>query len=191
MSLRISSGRLKGRTLSAPAGIRPTESRVREAFFDALGAGVEGLRFLDLFAGSGAMGLEAWSRGAKHVTWVDSNRRWGKCLEEVARSFGVFDSTFVTARLPEQWDRLPDTTPWDVVFADPPYDFGAYGPLLESAATAVVAGGIVCVEHRRRVELPDERRGLVKDDERGYGVCSLSYYSPSAPGSPRVGSVAE
>jgi len=121
--MRITGGRLRGRRIKAPAGVvRPTQDRVKEALFAMLGTRVAGVRFLDLFAGSGAVGLEAWSRGAGFVCWVESDRRVLSVLkgnvehlcESGVRISGCDAVGFVKKRFAGRQ--------FDIIFADPPYD---------------------------------------------------------------------
>ncbi len=122
---RIIGGVARGRRLATPKGdrTRPTSDRVREALFSSVESwcgSLHGLRFLDLYAGSGAVGLEAWSRGAAHVTLVEHDRRTAGIVSANARDLGcpvaqVVASTALTAL------ARPPAAPYDVVFADPPY----------------------------------------------------------------------
>ncbi|MCF6191869.1 MAG: RsmD family RNA methyltransferase, partial [Candidatus Hydrothermae bacterium] len=98
MQLRILGGALQGRALiRLPGDVRPTQSRIRRAIFDALGSSVEGARVLDLFAGSGALGLEALSRGAEKVVLVERNRALTRRLRDLVRAWGVVDRVRVVA----------------------------------------------------------------------------------------------
>jgi 16S rRNA (guanine(966)-N(2))-methyltransferase RsmD len=121
---RIVAGTLGGRRIAAPpgAGTRPTSDRVREALFSALEAGTElaGARFLDLYAGSGAVGLEALSRGAEHALLVEADPKAAKLVRENAATLGLTGARVRTERV----ERLAEGTadaPYDVIFADPPY----------------------------------------------------------------------
>ncbi|MBI3987315.1 MAG: RsmD family RNA methyltransferase, partial [Lentisphaerae bacterium] len=142
--MRITGGVLGGRRLRVPSGpVRPTQDRVREALFSSLAAFIPGARVLDLFAGSGAVGLEALSRGAAFVCWVESNRRVFAVLHENIRTLAGdasarmgpkedagglppgIDPAVAGLVLREALDFLsaaPPEAPFDLVFADPPYD---------------------------------------------------------------------
>jgi 16S rRNA (guanine966-N2)-methyltransferase len=166
-------GALRGRGLVVPPGARPTEGRVREALFSIWSDRLENARVLDLFAGSGVVGLEAVSRGALSVLAVDDNLRVVKILEENASRLGERIEVRRLA-LPAGLARL--TGPFDLVFADPPYAFEAYGELLAGVLRLLAPDGEVVVEHSTRRELPLEAGPLVRVDVRRYGESSLSFY---------------
>jgi 16S rRNA (guanine966-N2)-methyltransferase len=136
--LRIIGGRWRGRRLHFPAaaGLRPTPDRVRETVFNWLQGEVEGARCLDLFAGSGALGLEAASRGAAQVTMVERDRRVAAALQENLRLLQAEDARVVTADA-MAFLRRPAPAPFDLVFLDPPYHQGWVG----RCAEALAAGG--------------------------------------------------
>jgi 16S rRNA (guanine966-N2)-methyltransferase len=148
-ALRVTAGTLRGRRVPVPRGdVRPTSERARQAFFNMLGARIVGSRFLDLFAGSGIFSFEAVSRGAATATAVDSDRRNVESIGRLARQWDVpvnpirSDAIATIKRLEE---------PFDVVFADPPYDFGEYDDLLKAIDRMPLAPDpVVAVEHRKR-----------------------------------------
>jgi 16S rRNA (guanine966-N2)-methyltransferase len=171
--VRVTGGSFKGRGLAVPPGARPTEGRVREALFSMWGDLLDGARVLDLFAGSGVVGLEALSRGALDVLFVDDSLQAVKTLQENAAQLGER----IEARklsLPAGLARL--SGPYDLVFADPPYAFAEYGILLAGIAPLLAPDGEVVVEHSTRKELPIEIGSLVRTDVRRYGESSLSFY---------------
>jgi 16S rRNA (guanine966-N2)-methyltransferase len=148
--MRIVAGTARGRKLVAPDGVdtRPTGDRVREAVFNALFSlddAVAGARVLDLFAGTGALGLEAVSRGAAHVTFVERNPKVIRCLEANVVGTGA-DPAAITVVRAEALDWLArrgggtDTAPFDVALLDPPYDFAGWAALLDAlpATLAVI-----------------------------------------------------
>ncbi len=161
--LRITSGSLGGRQLKSPPGeTRPTQDKVRQAIFSGLGDFVIGARVLDLFAGSGALGMEAWSRGAESVTWVESDRRTLEVLKENLRQLcpdaggkakcvgaDVFKFLEFSGRGllgPRAVAGAPDAKPagqFDLVLADPPYDRGGTERWLEKTLPALEAGPIL------------------------------------------------
>jgi 16S rRNA (guanine966-N2)-methyltransferase len=159
--LRIIGGRHRGRRLRFPPGvdIRPTPDRVRETLFNWLQPRIAGARVLDLFAGSGALGLEALSRGAAHATFVETDRRAAAAIESVASEWR--ETAVVQVADASTWLRqAAGTVPFDIVFLDPPYDAN----LLAAAAAGLVSGGLLAadariyVEHRAReslASLPD------------------------------------
>jgi 16S rRNA (guanine966-N2)-methyltransferase len=154
--LRIIAGRHRGRRLRFPAGveIRPTPDRVRETLFNWLQPRIDQSRVLDLFAGSGALGLEALSRGAAQVTFVEKDRRAAAAIEAIANDWQETNAR-VVCESAVSWlaARAPDA-PFDIVFLDPPYD----SDLLAAAAAALVGklapDARIYVERRARDPLP-------------------------------------
>jgi 16S rRNA (guanine966-N2)-methyltransferase len=134
--LRIIGGRHRGRRLRFPAGveIRPTPDRVRETLFNWLQPRMDGARVLDLFAGSGALGLEALSRGAAHVTFVEHDRRAAAAIKQLMEEWRETSATVVCTDA-AAWLKAATEAPFDIVFLDPPYD----AALLGEAAAALVA----------------------------------------------------
>jgi 16S rRNA (guanine966-N2)-methyltransferase len=155
--LRIIGGRHRGRRLRFPTGvdIRPTPDRVRETLFNWLQPRIAGARVLDLFAGSGALGLEALSRGAGAVTFVERERRAASAIETIAQEWQEGAATVVRADALD-WIARAGEPPFDIVFLDPPYD----SPLLAEAAVALTRHGRltadarIYVERRAREALP-------------------------------------
>lgn len=165
---RIIAGRAGGRRLQTPKGdqTRPTSDRVREALFSAIeswAGSLHDLRFLDLYAGSGAIGLEAWSRGAAAVTLVESDRRTADLVRANARSVGC-DVAEVVARPVAAVLAETARSSYDIVFADPPYpldDAMVADDLALLAAQGWLAdGALVIVERSRRSPEPMWPRGL-------------------------------
>ncbi len=134
--------------------IRPTPDRVRETLFNWLQPRIEQARVLDLFAGSGALGLEALSRGAAHVTFVEKDRRAAAAIEMVTREWGQENARVVCAGALEWLAAHDAEPPFDIVFLDPPYDSN----LLETAAGALAgrlgADARLYLERRARDALP-------------------------------------
>lgn len=152
--LRIVAGELGGRFVEAPPGrrSRPTREKVREAWFSALGPGLGGLRVVDLFAGSGALGLEALSRGAAHVHFVESDGRTASVLAGNVEALGVGDRVEVVRRDVARFldDREGDDAPaegrFDLALADPPYGSG-WPARLAGRMRRAPFSGLLCVEH--------------------------------------------
>jgi len=174
VSLRIVGGQLGGRRIEAPPGrsVRPTRERVREAWFSALGERIDGARVLDLFAGSGALGIEALSRGAALVHFVEADGRAYRVLRRNLESLGVEDR----ARLHRGdvfrlLDRLRAGPRFDVALADPPYGEGLAARLVDRFEREPFAG-LLCVEHA-----PSERLAGRPVRERTYGESTLSFFS--------------
>lgn len=179
MRLRIVSGELGGRFIEAPPGrtTRPTSSRVREAWFSALGDRVADARVLDLFAGSGALGLEALSRGAAHAHFVESDRRVLVTLRRNVEALGVEDrATLVPRDVFEYLEGVDDAEePFDLALADPPYATQATERLLERFAEGPFAS-LLCVEGTADGPAP---RGRAEWTRR-YGDTRLTFYSPES-----------
>ena len=149
-SLRITAGTLRGRRVPIPRGdVRPTSERARQAYFNIAGARISGARFLDLFAGSGIFAFEALSRGAASATAVDRERANLEAIRKTAASFGVHVDTV----LGDVLGPLKMPLAADLVYADPPYDFGRYDDLLRAIDALPLSGdALVAVEHRRHTE---------------------------------------
>jgi 16S rRNA (guanine(966)-N(2))-methyltransferase RsmD len=180
--LRIVAGALGGRRLVAPRGAstRPTSDRVREALFGILASrgAIEGARVLDLFAGTGALGLEALSRGAEHATFVESGRPALEAIRANVEALGVGDRAAVVASRVEAFARLgpSDRGPaFELVFADPPWrDLDAAIAALETlvGAGGLAPGGLIAIEHAARS--PEPRvTGVARIDARRYGDTAI------------------
>jgi 16S rRNA (guanine966-N2)-methyltransferase len=148
--LRIVGGRHRGRRLRFPAGveIRPTPDRVRETLFNWLQPRMDGARVLDLFAGSGALGLEALSRGAAEVLFVERDRRAAHAIVAVLSQWQESSATVVCDDALSWLARRDGGPPFDIVFLDPPYDAG----LLGEAAQALTQGGWLAADARIYLE---------------------------------------
>ncbi len=174
-SLRITGGTLRGRRVPVPAGdVRPTSERARQAYFNIVDDRLAGARFLDLFAGSGIFSLEAMSRGAGEALAVEQSRKQCAAIEATAQSLGVSVSTVSGDVL----EALPRTggAPFDLVFADPPYDYGRYDDLLGALAKAPLADdALVAVEHRRRTE-PFHDQQLRELRRAEYGEVWITFF---------------
>lgn len=141
--MRITGGTLRGRTFKVPkTDVRPTKEQVREAIFSSLGDRIVGARVLDLFAGTGALGLEAWSRGADRVCSVEQDRRVFSVLEENVRALCDPEGPAYSCASADVYrylkNRAPGDGPFDIVLADPPYDSGDNNALLEKTLRALI-----------------------------------------------------
>ncbi|HAS09340.1 MAG TPA: 16S rRNA (guanine(966)-N(2))-methyltransferase RsmD [Acidimicrobiaceae bacterium] len=179
--VRVVAGSVRGRRISAPPGTdtRPTTDRVREAMFNALGSlgAVDGAVVADLFAGSGALGIEALSRGAASAHFVESDRRAVAVIEENLSTLGLDDRGVVLRRPVEvALDDLP--VPLDLVLADPPYAFDGWAALLADLATRLAGDGLVVIESGRAVALPP---GWERVRERTYGGTVVLFARPEPP----------
>jgi 16S rRNA (guanine966-N2)-methyltransferase len=152
--VRIIAGRFRGRPLQAPAGqaTRPTADRVREALFSMLASRLgsfEGLRVADLYAGSGALGLEAISRGAAHTTFVEKDPKAQAAIKSNAAKLGIADHVRIVGGSALS---LPRSNVFDLIFADPPYAPGSGSAVVKSVSDAdwLAPGGWMAVETDRR-----------------------------------------
>jgi 16S rRNA (guanine966-N2)-methyltransferase len=180
---RIIGGAAGGRRIATPKGdqTRPTSDRVREALFSALeswSGSLHGLRFLDLYAGSGAVGLEAWSRGATGVTLVESDRRTAALIAGNARELGFREADVVAASVAATLTGAPPA-PYDLVFSDPPYPLDEEALARDLALLAgngwLARGALVVVERARRSPEPTWPPGLTLVREKKYGETRLWY----------------
>lgn len=179
-SIRITTGALRGRRVPVPPdGVRPTSERARQAFFNIVAPRIEGARFLDLFAGSGAFALEAASRGAASVLAVDASPWHVQRIETLAREWNAA----VRAVAGDVFDILRTSGTYDLAYADPPYDFKRYDDLLAALdASAISGGGIVAIEHRRRTEPFTVERNHLRFMRRAeYGEVWITLFERPSP----------
>jgi 16S rRNA (guanine(966)-N(2))-methyltransferase RsmD len=178
--MRVIAGAFKGRNLKSPPSmqVRPTSDRLRETLFNVIAGRVPDSRFLDLCAGSGAVGIEALSRGAAHATFVDRSRR----------SCQLIESNLELCRVPEEqrdiycaeaseFLKQNQSNPWDLIYLDPPYKEN-YLRLMEILGSAKLlnAGGLLVVEHHHKTELPESTGNLTRTRVLKQGDSSLSFY---------------
>ena len=188
--MRIIAGRLKGRRLAAPKGqaVRPTSDSLRETLFNVLGPSVESARVLDAFAGTGALGIEAWSRGASRVTFIERDRTAHATLVANLAACGlagdrpqlqphqedacvIIRGDFLSARA--------TGAPFDLVLLDPPYDIARLEDVMERAAASASAEGRLVLEHSRRRESPPAAGSFVRTRVLVAGDSALSFYERS------------
>lgn len=182
--MRIVAGSLKGRRVATPtwAGLRPTSDKLRETLFNVLAPRIEGARVLDLFAGTGALGLEAVSRGAASVVFVERDRRAQALILDNLDHCGVADRCVIirdeVARALKRLRGRPDFTPFDIVLLDPPYD-DVPAAVLAGVDAVVAEQGVVVLERARRTPAPDRVGRLVKQRDLPSGDSALSWYTVS------------
>jgi len=188
--VRVIAGRWRGRRLKAPAGerVRPTTDRTKEALFNILGTKVSGCVVLDLCCGAGGLGLEALSRGAQRVVFVDLARA---ALDAAGANLELCGAEATTYTLETgdalAWlDRWPGTggAPW-ILLCDPPYQSGTAAAMMTLVAAADVPAGLVCavIEHGPRTpDLPAAAPGW---ETRRYGESHLAIYRPGARTPPK------
>jgi 16S rRNA (guanine966-N2)-methyltransferase len=181
--MRVIAGSLKGRRLKAPTweGLRPTSDKLRETLFNVLAPRIAGARFLDGYAGTGAVGIEAISRGAKAVTFVESDRRADALIRENLAHCGVEEGYAIirasVARAIDQRDAAAfgPYELFDIVWFDPPYDEDP-GADLPAAAAIVAPGGLLVIEHARRRQPPETAGRLARVRQIASGDSTLSFY---------------
>jgi 16S rRNA (guanine(966)-N(2))-methyltransferase RsmD len=183
--LRIVAGKWRGRPLRAPKGlaVRPTSDRVREAIFDILGEEVAGAAVLDLFAGSGALGLEALSRGASRGVFVESDPAAYACLRKNIESLGAEEAASCLLDYRKALRRLrARSLRFDLVFLDPPYGKGLAADSAAglSRAALVRQGGTVVVEEAIRAPEATFPEGWAISADRRYGDTRVMLYRISS-----------
>ena len=177
--MRIISGTNKGRTLKAPKwdGLRPTSDKLRGTLFNILQTRIAGARFLDVFSGTGAIALEALSRGAAGATCVESDRRAAALISENATLCREADRCVIIRDVVERALLKPlPGGPFDIVLLDPPYDYAHLDAAVGNAATQRAEGGIVILEHASRV-IPPQPDGLALTRTVTSGDSALTFYS--------------
>ncbi len=184
MSLRVSGGFLKGRTLASPPGkhYRPLSGKLKKSLFDYLGETIRGAAVLDLFAGVGAFGVEALSRGAARVTFVERDVDLFDGLEANLRSLGTYDAARLYCEdVFTYFEMTRPSRPYDVIFLDPPYGRGLAFRAVEKLATWPGFGGgtlgIAKVFKKERFAGP---AGLELADERRVGDDAIYFFKKRA-----------
>jgi len=208
--MRIITGSAKGRKIKIPkvGTIRPAQDKVRQAVFSMLYGLVEGSHVLDLFAGSGSYGLEALSRGAKNVIFVDINKRCTETIKENLRALGFGSKGEVikedaqrfverysgtspnelgqvkeTLRVKEsaelQSDKATHSEKFNLIFLDPPYEMGTQTHLLKSLTKILAPKGVIIFSHAKETKIPEETNGLKVIRERSYGATTVSFLAKS------------
>lgn len=177
--MRVIAGALKGRRLKTPGweGLRPTSDKLRETLFNVLGARVSGARVLDGYAGTGAVGIEAISRGAAHVTFIDEDRRADALIRENLAHCGVRTSyTVLCEGVAWALAALPPAHVFDIILLDPPYGDSDLRVVVAAASGRLAPGGVLVLEHARRREAPAGTEGVVRVRELVAGDSALAWY---------------
>ena len=181
--MRIIAGTLKGRRLVTPEfdGLRPTSDKLRETLFNVIAGRVVDANVLDAFAGNGAIGLEALSRGAAFVTFVDQDPRAVALVRENVQRLGVAERTVVVrARFIDVAPRLAKA-PFDLILLDPPYNEPDFAGVIRAAAAVVATNGLVVLEHARRCAAPPAAGALASVRTLVSGDSALTFYEPDFP----------
>jgi 16S rRNA (guanine966-N2)-methyltransferase len=178
--VRIVAGQLKGRTLKSPTwdGLRPTSDRLRETLFNILGPSVRGARVLDGYAGTGAIGIEALSRGAASVTFVERDPRAVKLIAANLAALGIGEPekpVIIRAGLADACARLGGQV-FDLIILDPPYAHDAAAEALSIAGALAAPQTRVVIEHAARHAPPDADAGLRRMRTVTAGDSALSFY---------------
>ena len=177
--MRIIAGQHKGRTLKAPTwqGLRPTSDKLRGTLFNILQTRIEGARVLDVFAGTGAIALEALSRGAAGATCIESDRRAAALIAGNAALCGESDRCVIIRDVASRaLAKAVPGGPFDIIVLDPPYEYQALAEIVASAATQRAGDGLVILEHAARVT-PPQPAGVTLTRTVTSGDSALTFYS--------------
>ncbi len=185
--MRVVAGTKKGRRLKKPEGknLRPTSARVREALLSILSHRIQGARVLDLYSGTGALGLEALSRGAHPVVFVENRVASARILRENVTRCGDDEQCVVIAQNVEMFLASPpafgEPPMFDIVFADPPYHTTDLTQLLEqlSLSGKIVSRGVVILEHFVKRTVPSQVGSLTQTRQSRYGDTMLTFFQPA------------
>jgi 16S rRNA (guanine(966)-N(2))-methyltransferase RsmD len=181
--VRVIGGIHRGRRLRTVEGlaVRPTSDRLRETLFNILAPRVTGSRFLDICAGSGAIGIEAISRGARQVTFIDNSRRSCSVIEANIRALGIENDVAVINRdaAAALKQLAKEDKQFDIAFFDPPYASGLYDQVMRllDEQALLSAGGVLVAEHRAKTPPGDRHGGLRMYREVRQGESALAFYA--------------
>jgi 16S rRNA (guanine966-N2)-methyltransferase len=181
--VRVIGGIYRGRRIGAPAGldVRPTSDRLRETLFNIIAPRIEGSRFLDLCAGSGAVGIEALSRGASSVTFIDRSHRACAVIEDNLATLGITsNATVINREAVSALKRLAgDGAKFDIIFIDPPYASEIYSQVMRQLADGGLLSpqAIVIAEHRAKTPPESDYEGLRIYREVKQGESALAFYA--------------
>lgn len=175
--MRIIAGTHKGRRLEAPdwPGLRPTSDKLRETLFNVLGASIAGARMLDGFAGTGAVGIEALSRGASHVTFVEADRRAAALIARNLERCGIRDGCAIIRADLSGTTAPPVQAPFDLVFLDPPYHVDP-SDAMQVSGSWLASDGRLVLEHAKRRAVPERAGDLRRVRQIVSGDSTLSFY---------------
>ncbi|MBQ6496692.1 MAG: 16S rRNA (guanine(966)-N(2))-methyltransferase RsmD [Firmicutes bacterium] len=177
--MRVITGKYKGRKLNSPENyaIRPTSDKAKEALFSILTAEIYGARVLDLFAGTGSLGIEALSRGAEYCVFADASRASLNLIKSNLEHCKVEEETRVLAG--DYRKVLANLNePFDIILLDPPYGKGLIPDAIRliSEGDLLKEGGVIIAEHRKEEDLPETIGKYQKEKDRRYGIVKLSIY---------------
>ena len=174
--MRIIAGEFKGRKLTGPegAGVRPTADRLRETLFNILSPAIDGVVVLDAYAGTGALGLEALSRGAARAIFIEAHRRVINVLNENIQKLGVAERTVVLHR--DFLKAAAGVEKCGLILLDPPYDVEDLDAVVGTAASLLAPGGRIVLEHSRRRPSPESAGAIPRTRVVEAGDSALSFY---------------
>lgn len=177
--MRVITGKYKGRKLNSPENyaIRPTSDKAKEALFSILTAEIYGASVLDLFAGTGSLGIEALSRGAEYCVFADASRASLNLIKSNLEHCKVEEETRVLAG--DYRKVLANLNePFDIILLDPPYGKGLIPDAIRliSEGDLLKEGGVIIAEHRKEEDLPETIGKYQKEKDRRYGIVKLSIY---------------
>jgi len=187
VTVRVIAGAYRGRRLAAPTwpGLRPTSDRLKESLFAILTPLIDGARVLDGFAGSGALGIEALSRGAASVVFVEQD---GRAAELIARNLAHCGVTggyvMIRAEFTRALRQLPPDRRFDVALLDPPYDQADLASVVEAAAGCLAPGGIIVLEHASRRQVPARAGRFAASRQVKAGDSTVTFYREAPQGGP-------
>ena len=178
-SIRVIAGRFGGRLLDAPkensTRTKPMGERIRNAMFNSIGNEINGAQVLDAFAGTGAVGLEALSRGAAHVTFIERDKIAQKILSNNVSSLGVQNEAKIISASVNSWIESGGAGKYDIIFADPPYKNPQFSTVSKLFGL-LKPGGIMVLSHPGRGEEPNLGNEIVVVDNRSYGNAYLTSF---------------
>lgn len=170
MALRICSGIYGSRRIESPKGIRPTADRVKEALFSALGHTLHGKKVLDCYAGSGALGIEAISRGADSAVFIEQSRECCRIIQRNVENLGITSQTKIIHSDARAFVQNASSSKYDLILIDPPYNKGLASGLAPHVYELVELGGVLVIEHT-----PDEIIPLEPWKTKVYGGTKITF----------------
>ena len=187
--MRVIAGEYKGRRLAAPTwpGLRPTSDRLKETVFAILAPRLEGARVLDGFAGSGALGIEALSRGAASVVFIELDSRAAGLIERNLAHCRITDGyVMMRAEFTRALRQLPADRRFDLALLDPPYDLADLASMVEAAAGRMAPGGVLALEHASRREAPARVGSFAAVRQVKAGDSTVTFYREAPEHAPAV-----
>ena len=181
--MRVIAGAFKGRRLAAPTwpGLRPTSDRLKESVFAILAPVLDGARVLDGFAGSGALGIEALSRGASSVVFVEQDGRAAGLIARNLAHCRITDGyVMIRGEFTRALRQLPADRRFDLALLDPPYDLADLAPVVEAAAGRMAPGGVLVLEHASRREAPAGAGAFAVVRQVKAGDSTVTFYREAA-----------